>query len=63
MSTIDFKLADIKLESSEAHLLKRGKYLSNDFKIINIFCKNTVSIPYADISDVLILKRNLIAFS
>ena len=37
---IAFKLADIKLESSEAYQLKLGKYLSWDFEVIFIFRKN-----------------------
>ena len=37
--TIDFKLADIKLESSEAYLLKLDKNLSKGFEVIDIFCK------------------------
>ena len=40
--TIAFKLADVKLESSEAYLLKLGKNLSWDFEIICIFRKNAV---------------------
>ena len=40
--TIAFKLADVKLESSEAHLLKLGKNLSWDFEFIYIFRKNEV---------------------
>ena len=39
---IAFKLADVKLESSEAHLLKLGKKLSWDFEFIYIFRKNAV---------------------
>ena len=35
MVTIDFKRADIKLESSEAYLPKL-----EGFEIIDIFCKN-----------------------
>ena len=42
MVTIAFKLADIKLESSEAYLLKLGKNLSWDFEVIFIFRKNEV---------------------
>ena len=42
MVTIAFKLADVKLESSEAHLLKLGKNLSWDFEVIYIFRKNAV---------------------
>ena len=42
MVTIAFKLADIKLESSEACLLKLGKNLSWDFEVIFIFLKNEV---------------------
>ena len=40
--TIAFKLADIKLESSEAYLLKLGKNLSWDFEVIFIFRKNEI---------------------
>ena len=39
---IAFKLADIKLESSEAYLLKLGENLSWDFEVIFIFRKNEV---------------------
>ena len=43
MVTIDFKLADIKQESSEAYLLNLGKNcLSWDFEVIYIFRKNEV---------------------
>jgi len=42
MVTIAFKLADIKLESSEAYLLKLGKNLSWDFEAIYISSKNAV---------------------
>ena len=38
--TIAFKLADVKLESAEAYLLKLGKNLSWDFEVIYIFLKN-----------------------
>ena len=37
MVTIDFKLADIKVESSAAYLLKLGKNLSWDFELIYNF--------------------------
>ena len=40
--TIAFKLAEVKLESSEAYLLKLGKNLSWDFEVIFIFRKNEV---------------------
>ena len=40
--TIAFKLADVKLESSEAYLLKLGKNLSWDFEVIYIFSKKEV---------------------
>ena len=40
--TIDFKLADIKLDSSEAFLLKLKKNLSWGFEVIDIFGKNVV---------------------
>ena len=41
---IAFKLADVKLESSEAcfDLMKLGKNLSWDFEVIYIFRKNAV---------------------
>ena len=39
---IAFKLAGIKLESSEAYQLKLGKNLSWDFEVIFIFRKNEV---------------------
>ena len=43
MVTIDFKLAEIKLESSGAYLPKLEKSLSKGFEIIDIFfCKNAV---------------------
>ena len=42
MVTIAFQLADIKLDSSEAYLLKLGKNLLWDFEIIFIFRKNEV---------------------
>ena len=38
----DFKLAEVKLESSEAYLLRLGKNLSWDFEVIYIFCKTVV---------------------
>ena len=42
MVTIDFKLSDMKLESSEAYLLTLGKNLSWDFEVNYIFCQNAV---------------------
>ena len=39
---INFKLADVKLESFEAYLLKLEKNMSWGFEIIDIFCKNAV---------------------
>ena len=39
---IAFRLADVKLESSEADLLKVGKNLWWDFEVISIFSKNVV---------------------
>ena len=42
MVTIDFKLADIKRESSEAYLPKLGENVSKDFEVIYIFRKNAV---------------------
>ena len=38
MVGIFMKLADTKLESSEAYLIKYGKNLSSEFKIMDIFC-------------------------
>ena len=35
-------MADIKLESSEAYLPKLEKHLSQDFEIMDIFCKSEV---------------------
>ena len=60
--TIAFKLADVKLESSEAYLLKLGKNLLWDFEIICIFRKNAVLYicPYLK---VFIPTRKLITFS
>ena len=40
--TIAFKLADVKLESSEAYFLKLGENLSRDFEVVWIFRKNAV---------------------
>ena len=42
MVTIDFKLADIKVKSSEAYLLKSGKKSVWDLEVIYICCKNVV---------------------
>ena len=42
MVTIAFKVADVKLESSKAYLLKLGKNLLWDFEVIYIFRKNAV---------------------
>ena len=42
MVTIAFKLAGVKLESSEAYLLKLWKNLSWDFEVVYIFRKNAV---------------------
>ena len=53
---IAFKLADIKLESSEAYLLKLGKNLSWDFEVIFIFRKNEV-LNTPDCNNVVIEKR------
>ena len=39
---IAFKLADIKLQTSKAYLLKLGENLSRDFEVISIFRKNEV---------------------
>ena len=40
--TIAFKLADVKLESTEAYLLKLGKNLLWYFEVIYIFSKKEV---------------------
>ena len=40
--TIDFKLADIKLESSEAYLLMLEQNLSEGWKLLTFFVKNVV---------------------
>ena len=42
MVTIDFKFADIKLESSEDYLPKWGENLSSGFEITDNFRKNAV---------------------
>ena len=42
MITIDFKLADTNLESSEDYLLKLRKDLSRDFEVIFIVRKNAL---------------------
>ena len=42
MVMIAFKVADVKLESSKAYLLKLGKNLLWDFEVIYIFRKNAV---------------------
>ena len=49
MVTIDFKLGGIKLESSEAYLLKLGKNLSWVSKLFTFFVKIRFQI-YTDIS-------------
>ena len=41
-SRLTSKLVDIKLESSEAYLLKLEKNLSQGFEVIDIFCNNAV---------------------
>ena len=40
--TVAVKLVDVKLESSEACLMKLGENLSWDFEVIYIFGKNAV---------------------
>ena len=40
MVTIAFKLAEVKLETCDAYLLKLGKNLSWDFEVLWIFSKN-----------------------
>ena len=62
MVTIDFKLADIKLESSETYLLKLGKNLSKEFKIIYTFAKcdfkyMPISLTFLDLQDIFGLKN------
>ena len=42
MVTIDFKFADIKLESSEAHLLNLEDVCRRVTKLLTFFCKNAV---------------------
>ena len=42
MVSIDFKFADIKLESSEAHLLKLEDVCRRVPKLLTFFCKNAV---------------------
>ena len=42
MVTMNFKLADTKLESSEAYLPKLEKNLSQGFEIVDIFCENEI---------------------
>ena len=42
MVTIDFKLADIKLDSSEAHLVKSEKICRRVPKSLTFFCKKAV---------------------
>ena len=42
VTAIDFKLADVKVESSKAYLLKLRENLSWDLTVIYIFCKNIV---------------------
>ena len=56
--TIAFKLADGKLESSEAYLMKLGKNLSWDLEVIYIFRKNAVLNICREISKVLYLQEN-----
>ena len=47
---IAFKLVDVKLESSEAYLLKLGKNLSWDFEVIYIFRTEKCGFKYTPIS-------------
>ena len=42
MKRVDVKLLDIKLEGTDAYLMKLGKNLSWDFEVILFFCKNAV---------------------
>ena len=64
MVTIDFKLADTKLMSTEAYLLKLGKNLLQEFEVIYIFCKNAVlNIPQMISQTFLYLPENNKTFS
>ena len=56
--TIAFKLADVKLESSGAYLLKFGKNLSWDFEVIYIFHKNAVLNIYRYLKSFYTYKKN-----
>ena len=58
---IDFKLADIKLESSEGYLLKLGKIRRRVSKFFTFFVTMRFKI-YADISNVFIPTRKEITF-
>ena len=60
MVTIDFKLADIKLERSEI-IMKLEKNLSQDLKVISFFVK--MRFNNFDISYVFIPTRKYILFS
>ena len=60
MVTIDFKLADIKLERSEI-IMKLEKNLSQDLKVISFFVK--MRFNNFDISHVFIPTRKYIIFS
>ena len=57
---IDFELADIKLESSEANFLKLvlEKICRRISKLFKFFVKMQFETVYADISDVFIPTRN-----
>ena len=59
MVTIDFKLADIKLERSEI-IMKLEKNLSQDLKVISFFVK--MRFNNFDISYVVIPTRKYIIF-
>ena len=48
--TIAFKLADVKLESFEAYLLKLGKNLSQDFEVIQYIFRQKSGFKYMSMS-------------
>ena len=48
MLTTDFKLAYIKLESSETYLLKLGKNLAWEFEVVYIYLKRVCTFNKID---------------
>ena len=58
-----FDVKDVKLESSEACLLKLGKNLSWDFEVIYIFRKNAVLNIYRYLKSFYTYKKKKITFS